>query len=73
MPESKVKNLSASISQKLLNPAQEGNDDYGLVLTKHGLEKMLFRLSKSEYRGTISVAKHPNNWMPVKCGREMFL
>ncbi len=52
MPDSKIKNLPASIRQRLLNLAQERNDDFGLVLTKYGLERMLFRLSKSKYRDT---------------------
>lgn len=52
MPDSKTKNLSASIRQRLLNLAQEQNDDFGLLLTKYGLERMLFRLSKSKYRDT---------------------
>ena len=52
MPDSKIKTLPASIRQKLLNLAQERNDDFGLVLTKYGLERMLFRLSKSKYRDT---------------------
>ena len=52
MPDSKIKNLPASIRQKLLNLAHERNDDFGLVLTKYGLERMLFRLSKSKYRDT---------------------
>jgi hypothetical protein len=52
LPDSKIKNLPASIRQKLLNLAQERNDDFGLVLTKYGLERMLFRLSKSKYRDT---------------------
>jgi len=52
LPDSKIKNLSASIRQRLLNVAQERNDDFGLVLTKYGLERMLFRLSKSKYRET---------------------
>jgi len=52
LPDSKIKNLPASIRQRLLNLAQERNDDFGLVLTKYGLERMLFRLSKSKYRDT---------------------
>lgn len=52
MPDSKLKNLPASIRQKLLNLAQKRNDDFGLVLTKYGLERILFRLSKSKYRDT---------------------
>ena len=52
MPDSKIKNLPASIRQRLLNLAQERNDDFALVLTKYGLERMLFRLSRSKYRDT---------------------
>jgi hypothetical protein len=52
LPDPKIKNLPASIRQKLLNLAQERNDDFGLVLTKYGLERMLFRLSKSKHRDT---------------------
>ena len=50
MKEPKLKNIPASIRQKLLNLAQERNDDFGLILTKYGLERILFRLSKSKYR-----------------------
>jgi hypothetical protein len=52
LPQSEIKNLRASVRQKLLNLAQERNDDFGLILTKYGLERMLFRLSKSKYRDT---------------------
>ena len=52
MPQSEIKNLRASVRQKLLNLAQERNDDFGLILAKYGLERMLFRLSKSKYRDT---------------------
>lgn len=52
MPDSKIKNLPASIRGRLLNLAQERNDDFGLILTKYGLERMLFRLSRSKYRDT---------------------
>jgi nucleotidyltransferase AbiEii toxin of type IV toxin-antitoxin system len=46
----KLKNIPASIRQKLLNLARERNEDFGLILTKYGLERILFRLSKSKYR-----------------------
>jgi hypothetical protein len=45
-----LKNIPASVRQKLLNVARERNDDFGLILTKYGLERILFRLSKSKYR-----------------------
>lgn len=45
-----LKNIPASVRQKLFNLAQKRNDDFGLILTKYGLERILFRLSKSKYR-----------------------
>lgn len=50
MRDPKIKNIPASIRQKLLNLARQRNDDFGLILTKYGLERILFRLSKSKYR-----------------------
>jgi Nucleotidyl transferase AbiEii toxin, Type IV TA system len=44
------KNLPASIRQKLLDLAHARNDDFGLILVKYGLERILYRLSRSEYR-----------------------
>ena len=50
MPKPKLKNVPASIRQKLLNLAHERNQDFGLVLTKYALERILFRISKSQFR-----------------------
>lgn len=36
--------------QLLLNLSRERKDDFGLLLTKYGLERMLHRIAKSEYR-----------------------
>jgi hypothetical protein len=44
------KNLPASVRQKLGNLARERNVDFGLILVKYGLERILFRLSRSPYR-----------------------
>jgi hypothetical protein len=44
------KNLAASVRQRLLNLTRERNEDFGLVLTKYGLERILFRLSQSQHR-----------------------
>ncbi len=44
------KNLPASVRQKLRNLARERNVDFGLILVKYGLERILFRLSRSSYR-----------------------
>ena len=45
-----VKNVAASVRQRLLNLARERNEDFGLVLTKYALERMLYRISKSPHR-----------------------
>ena len=43
------KNLPASVRQKLANLARERNVDFGLILVKYGLERILFRLSRSRH------------------------
>lgn len=45
-----VVNMAASVRQRLLNLARERKDDFGLVLTKYGLERVLYRIARSEYR-----------------------
>jgi hypothetical protein len=44
------RNLAASIRQKLLNIATRQGEDFGLILTRYALERLLFRLSQSRYR-----------------------
>ncbi len=44
------RNLAASVRQRLFNRAQERHEDFGLVLTKYGLERFLYRLAQSQYR-----------------------
>lgn len=50
MSRSKLRNLPASVRQRLYNRAQERHEDFGLVLTKYALERFLYRLSQSPYR-----------------------
>ena len=50
MPRPKLKNVPASIRQKLLDLARERNQDFGLVLTKYALERILFRIGNSPFR-----------------------
>jgi hypothetical protein len=45
-----VVNVAASVRQRLLNLARERNEDFGLVLTKYGLERVLFRIAQSRYK-----------------------
>jgi hypothetical protein len=44
------KNVAASIRQRLLNLARQRKEDFGQILTKYGLERILFRLSQSKHR-----------------------
>ena len=44
------RNLAASVRQRLFNRTQERHEDFGLVLTKYGLERFLYRLAHSQYR-----------------------
>jgi Nucleotidyl transferase AbiEii toxin, Type IV TA system len=45
-----IVNLAASVRQRLLNLARERKEDFGLVLTKYGLERVLYRIAQSKHR-----------------------
>ena len=45
-----VRNIGASIRDRLLNKARTRNLDYNMVLTRYALERMLYRMSISEQR-----------------------
>ncbi len=47
MSREKPHNIAASVRQRLFNRAQDRHEDFGLVLTKYGLERFLYRLSQS--------------------------
>lgn len=44
------KNIAASVRARLLNRAKDSGSDYGLILTKYALERILYRLSISPWR-----------------------
>jgi len=44
-----LRNVAASVRQKLLNIASGKGEDFGLILTRYALERLLYRLSQSEY------------------------
>jgi hypothetical protein len=44
------RNVAASVRQRLLNIATRKGEDFGLVLTRYVLERLLYRLSRSQYR-----------------------
>ncbi len=45
-----VRNISASVRDRLLNKARSGKLDFNLLLTRYALERMLYRLSISKQR-----------------------
>lgn len=47
----KTKNLAASVRQKLLNIIRETGADANLIWTRYATERLLYRLSVSEYAG----------------------
>ena len=50
MTDKNIKNLAASVRQRLLNISRDSGEDFNLVLNRFGLERMLYRLSQSEWR-----------------------
>ncbi len=51
MTREKPSNLTASVRQRLLNITRETGDDPNLVWTRYATERLLYRLSVSEYAG----------------------
>ena len=45
-----VKNMAASVRDRLLKLAHERDEDFQLVLIHYALERLLYRLSRSKYR-----------------------
>ena len=52
LKKDKPSNLPASVRQRLMNLANRTRQDFGLVLTKYALERLLYRLSLSKHRDT---------------------
>jgi hypothetical protein len=50
MTQSEVKNLPASVKARLANVAREQREDFQELLSRFGRERLLYRLSASEYR-----------------------
>jgi predicted nucleotidyltransferase component of viral defense system len=52
LKKDKASNVPASVRQRLLNLANRTKQDFGLILTKYALERLLYRLSLSKHRDT---------------------
>jgi hypothetical protein len=53
MTKARVKDMAASVRARLLNLARRTNKPYDEVLIQYALERFLFRLSKSPYKGRL--------------------
>jgi len=45
------RNFAASVKQRLLNLAGERGEDFNFLLTRYGIERLLYRLSQSDHAG----------------------
>lgn len=50
MTRENPRNMAASVRQRLMNKARESKEDFGIVLTRYGLERLLYRLSRCQHR-----------------------
>ena len=50
MSQTVPSNVAASVKQRLLNRAREQKEDFNLLLTKYGLERILYRIGRSAYK-----------------------
>jgi hypothetical protein len=48
--KSPLKNVAASVRDRLLNVMTEKGQDYNVLLTRYAIERLLFRLAASKYR-----------------------
>ena len=50
MTKDRPTNMAASVRQRLMNKAREQKEDFNIILTRYGLERLLYRLSQSRHR-----------------------
>ncbi len=50
MRKEPVRNLAASVRERLRQLARARNEPFDLVLTKYALERLLYRLAQSDFR-----------------------
>ena len=59
------KNLPASIKQRLLNLSRERGLDFNLVLTRYGVERILYRLSCPGHRRSRKSVRMISYFLPA--------
>ncbi|MHB8399775.1 MAG: nucleotidyl transferase AbiEii/AbiGii toxin family protein [Candidatus Limnocylindrales bacterium] len=50
MKNKTIKNVAASVRERLYHLSQKRDEDFQLMLTRYGLERLLYRLGRSKYR-----------------------
>lgn len=50
MTQNRLRNVGASVRQSLLNLSKEKSEPFDLVLTRYALERLLYRIGRSEWR-----------------------
>ena len=55
MKDERPKNLVASVHHRLLEHARKTKDEPQFVLMRYGMERLMYRLSQSEYAGEFVV------------------
>ena len=66
MSDKSKRDLSASVRQRLLNISQERKDPFDLILSRYAIERLLYRLSHSQYADRFSSREpcsSPSGWM----------
>lgn len=56
-----TRNLVASVRQRLLNISRARGEEFQLVLTRFGLERLLYRLTQSSYQAANCVSRSRAN------------
>lgn len=55
MTQKVLRDVAASVRQRLLNLARQSKEDFQFVLNRYAIERLLFRLARSDYRGEFIV------------------
>jgi hypothetical protein len=57
---SEARNIAASVHARLLNLAREREIQFNLILPRYGVERLLYRLSRSEHSSRLNSSV--TNW-----------
>jgi hypothetical protein len=58
MAREPLKNVGASVRARLLQRSRDERTDFQILLTRYALERLLYRLSRSEHRSEPCILAH---------------